>query len=62
MNLEKDLDKCYNYMFDAQMLISKAQEIFERYDIPFVASCPGDALCALDDAIGALEEFRDLHT
>ena len=57
MTNKTDFDKCYDYIIKAQQLIWKAQDIFDKYDIPFVASCPGDASCVLDDCIGALNEY-----
>jgi hypothetical protein len=57
MKTKTDFEKCYDYMFEAQHLISEAQWIFEVYDIPFTVACPGDANCLLDDCMGELEKY-----
>jgi len=58
MTNKTDFEKCYECMYEAQNLISKAQEIFDLYDIPSeLVSHPSYASCMLGDSISELGSY-----
>ena len=57
MSKQSDLERCIKYLDKAHDLVNKAQDIFDKYDIPCSGACPGDASCHIDEAYNAVISY-----